>query len=172
MAETRYARQCVLATTRGQVIRECGVTRTNINMSDVYTRLIQSAGRFAESYASDLLYDIGAVEDLISRPPDPDDFNGAESLDYYMAAGIRESGVDGNDFLMDHLRKSVSPPFGYTDVRSRYRKVLCVHVKFTPAAVEVSLDNVTDHLGTLAESDKTPEASQANQARQEGSESA
>lgn len=59
--------------------------RTTINMSSIYTKLIQEAGRFCDAYASDLLYDINAIEECIERQ---------KSTTIYIA--FRRHGVDGN----------------------------------------------------------------------------
>lgn len=49
-------------------IEECGWTYHDgclINMSTIYTRLIQEAGRYCEAYASDIIYDIESVKKAI-----------------------------------------------------------------------------------------------------------
>lgn len=154
-AENQTPDRCVLASTTGQAIYSGYPHRTNINMSDVYTRLIQDAGRFAESYASDLLYDIDAMRDLLSALPEDDDFDGRDRLDYYIAVGIRESGVDGNQFVMSRLEQSAAASFGhYANPRAAYRKLLCVHVTFTKDHVAAKLVDVTDHVLSIEQADK------------------
>lgn len=62
--------------------------KTNINMSNLYTKLIQEAGRFCDCYASDLIYDIDAIREAIDNH---------KSRKFYM--GFRESGIDHNSFI-------------------------------------------------------------------------
>lgn len=154
-AETQTPERSVLASTSGQAIYFEYPHRTNVNMSDVYTRLIQDAGRFAESYASDLLYDIDAIRDLLSALPEDADFGGRDRLDYYIAVGIRENGVDGNQFVMSRLEQSAAASFGhYANPRTAYRKLLCVHVTFTKDHVSAKLVDVTDHVLSIEQADK------------------
>lgn len=55
----------------------------SINMSSLYTRLIQEAGRYCECFASDIIYDIESVEKAIEN---------RESCEFVFA--FREYGVN------------------------------------------------------------------------------
>ena len=65
---------------------------TLINYSDIFTELIQAAGNLCEQYASDLFYDLKAIEESIVK---------LENTVYYI--GFRELGVDGNSFVKCRL---------------------------------------------------------------------
>lgn len=62
--------------------------KTEINMSSIYTKLIQEAGRFCDAYASDLLYDIDAIEKLLDE---------GESETVWIA--FRDMGVDSWSYI-------------------------------------------------------------------------
>lgn len=62
--------------------------KTEINMSSIYTKLIQEAGRYCDFYASDLLFDIDKIHQIIQS---------GESGTVYI--GFRDSGVDGNTYI-------------------------------------------------------------------------
>lgn len=62
--------------------------KNTINMSSIYTKLIQEAGRFCDAYASDLLYDINTIEAYIEKQ---------KSTTRYIA--FRRHGVDGNSSI-------------------------------------------------------------------------
>ena len=74
------------------------------NTADIFTRLIQEAGRWCESYASDLLVDIDSVKDAI-RPEavwsDRLDFaKDAEGKGYLeFMFGFRRCGVDHKAYI-------------------------------------------------------------------------
>ena len=78
--------------------------KTTINMSSIYTKLIQEAGRFCDAYASDLLYDINAIEECIERQ---------KSTTKYIA--FRRHGVDGNSFI------EVRTPYEIAEYRAIYQ---------------------------------------------------
>lgn len=62
--------------------------RNEINMSSIYTKLIQDAGRYCENFASDLLYDIDRIKNIIK--------SGKSGTAYI---GFRDNGVDGNEYI-------------------------------------------------------------------------
>lgn len=77
--------------TRGTAITAEGYVYQNkaeINMSSIYTKLIQEAGRFCDAYASDLIIEIDSVRKAIEC---------YESKDFYF--GFRDMGVDHNAFI-------------------------------------------------------------------------
>lgn len=78
--------------------------KTTINMSSIYTKLIQEAGRFCDAYASDLLYDINTIEKCIERQ---------KSTTRYIA--FRRHGVDGNSSI------EVRTPYEIAEYRAIYQ---------------------------------------------------
>lgn len=62
----------------------------NLNISDVYTRMIQEAGK-CDNYASDILHDIEDLKERIEKMP----VNGNDR----MYIGYRDMGTDGNVYL-------------------------------------------------------------------------
>ena len=68
-----------------------------INYSDILTRLIFLAGRFCESYASDLfIHWTSIVQKLNDR-----NYTGEK-----LVLGFRESGVDSNDWVVKHYNET------------------------------------------------------------------
>ena len=78
--------------------------KTTINLSSIYTKLIQEAGRFCDVYASDLLYDINTIEECIERQ---------KSTTRYIA--FRRHGVDGNNSI------KVKTPYEIAEYRAIYQ---------------------------------------------------
>ena len=78
--------------------------KTTINMSSIYTKLIQEAGRFCDAYASDLLYDINTIESYIEHQ---------KSTTRYIA--FRRHGVDGNNSI------KVRTPYEIAEYRAIYQ---------------------------------------------------
>ena len=85
--------------------------KTEINMSSIYTKLIQEAGRYCDFYASDLLFDIDKIHQIIQS---------GESGTVYI--GFRDSGVDGNQYI------SVKEP---SAISSEYHAIYRVEIKQT-----------------------------------------
>lgn len=72
------------------------------NLSSEYTTLIQAAGRFCECYASDILYDIRAVEKDLE---DPIAFlNGETDARKQYLFGFRKDGVDHKEFVLSKIQ--------------------------------------------------------------------
>ena len=81
-----------------------------INYSSVLTRLIQEAGRYCESYASELFLDWKQIDKEIEEG----------TIDTRTALfGFRESGVDHTDFVMS--RASESPDLFEYNYRSIWK---------------------------------------------------
>lgn len=70
--------------------------RWEINMSSIYTYLIHRVGRYTENYASDLIYEIDAINKALK---DWDELDGKTFL-----IGIRYDGVDGNSSIAAKIR--------------------------------------------------------------------
>lgn len=67
----------------------------NLNISGIFSELIQAAGMGCENYASDLFYDLTAIFSAIQF---------AEEKVFYI--GIRTSGVDGESFIRNRLDRN------------------------------------------------------------------
>lgn len=74
---------------------------TDLNTSSILTRLIQEAGRWCKSYASDLLIDWISVDEAIRN-------NGLESGSHLF--GFRENGVDGERFILSRYNGNSPAP--------------------------------------------------------------
>lgn len=66
----------------------------NLNISSIFSELIQAAGMGCESFASDLFYDLTAINNAIES---------AEEKVFYI--GIRIYGVDGASFIRSRLNR-------------------------------------------------------------------
>lgn len=64
----------------------------NINYSDIFTELIKTAGEVCEHYASDLFYDLKAVDNYIENLTDEENTN-------TRLIAFRKFGVDGDTFI-------------------------------------------------------------------------
>lgn len=62
-----------------------------INYSSILTELIQAAGRWCESYASDLFIDWQTVDQILQKPHE----DGRETFMF----GFRQMGVDSNTYV-------------------------------------------------------------------------
>lgn len=82
----------------------------NPNMSSIYTKLVQTAGRYCERFASDIIIDIDCVKDAIESQ---------ESKDFYF--GFRSNGVDHNPYI-ENQDSMILPYY--------YHKVLKLEIKF------------------------------------------
>lgn len=118
-----------------------------INMSSIYTRLIQETGRFVERFASDLLLDIEHLKDVMEkvRP-------GTAQI---VAIGCRRDGVDGNAFIIQRLRdtrRCISDPFVYME--HVYRRLFLIKIeKDDNDATCVTLYDATNELHKLSPGD-------------------
>ena len=122
------------------------------NLSAIYTKLIQDVGRFAEHYASDMLYSIHYIDTLCNSI-----YPIEECIDEIYVFGIRKSGVDGNGFLMSRLTEGITPYNPYLKTEQVYRKVLAVRVLIRQVdgqpKVHCQLKNITSSLYKPAEED-------------------
>lgn len=80
-----------------------GKITTNLNYSDIFSELIQAAGMGCEYFASDLFYDLVAIRDAVEN---------LESRVFFI--GIRNSGVDGNNFIKSRLKDN---PYTYEYIK-------------------------------------------------------
>lgn len=101
--------------------------KTEINMSSIYSKLIQEAGRYCDRFASDLLYDIQSIEHHLEAQK-------SETL--YI--GFRRYGVDNNAYIATKIPQELD---------STYRVIYSVKIDFEPdeyylAKVQVTLNEV------------------------------
>ena len=97
---------------------------TDVNTSSIATILIQHIGRFCEHYASDFLITWKSVENCISTLPS----NNHTTTQDIFTFGIRENGVDGNDFLIERLKEWHNNMQPYR-ANEFYRKIFALEVK-------------------------------------------
>lgn len=83
---------------------------TEINYSSILSRLIQEAGRWCKSYASDLFIDWRSIDEAIRN-------DGLESGSHLF--GFRESGVDGERFILSRYAHRAD----YGDAGLEYRSI-------------------------------------------------
>ena len=72
----------------------------NCNFSSEWSRLINEAGRWCESYASDILIDFESIKAYLERLK-----NGEESEGREFWFGFRQSGVDGLSFIKSRTER-------------------------------------------------------------------
>ena len=107
-----------------RVISECGRAADTwdgkcweINTSSILTKLIQTAGRFCENYASDLFIDWKYIEESLENP----DYEGGRYL-----FGFRQNGVDGNTFILSRYNNDGKY------AKYEYRAMYALDVTITP----------------------------------------
>lgn len=131
----------------------------NINLSNIYSKLIEETGRWTERYGSDLIISIDALRrefDAIRHDPD------FESKSTIHAFGIRRDGVDGNLFLMSRLYESSRAKISeYVNVDANYRKILLLEMDyaaedgyFNSIRVTATLRDATTSFLRIEEDDK------------------
>lgn len=97
-------------------------TSVNINISSIIDTVITNAGRFCERYASDILFDLNYINDIIKN------YNPNQPEEYIICFGIRRDGVDGNEFLKSRLKNDFRN--NLYRINEYYRKILAVHISF------------------------------------------
>lgn len=98
-------------------------TDFSLNLSSIQTALIQITGRFCEHYASDLMCTFWNLDPFLNGA------NRNKSDRWTIGVGIRESGVDGNTYIMSRLKRTVSGPFDYVNTKQDYRKILAIDIR-------------------------------------------
>ena len=93
---------------------------STVNMSDIWTTLIQNTGRFCERYASDIVIDINMIQDDLRN------LNNVNEYENIYAIGIRKEGVDGNAFLTHRLKDAYKMNHLYATCYDYYRKIFVV----------------------------------------------
>ena len=94
-----------------------GEYKVDMNMSEIYSILIQEAGRWCESYASDLLVDIDTVKFALNYPAKWNEMrqyekgeNGVERVSFRF--GFRANGVDHREYI-DYAMKNEHEKYHY-----------------------------------------------------------
>lgn len=121
-----------------------GQDAKNINMSSIYSKLIQDAGRWTVDYASDILYDIEEIADYIKNPTDKI---------AYFPIGIRRNGVDGYNFIISRLLNTRSGLYPYVYPENVYNALLSVKIINEPGKLTVELWDIFHELNKIHESD-------------------
>lgn len=121
-----------------------GQNAKNINMSSIYSRLIQEAGRWTINYASDLLYNIKDIAEYIKNPTDEV---------AYFPIGVRRNGVDGYNFIINRLLDTRSGLYPYVYPENVYNALLSVKIINEPGKITVELWDIFHELNTIHESD-------------------
>lgn len=86
----------------------------SINMADIYSQLIATAGRYCKRFSSDILYSIKAIQNAI--------VSGIEQhSDFYFA--FRENGVDSDEFIECRLAQ---------DSTYQYKSMWKLELQITP----------------------------------------
>lgn len=98
--------------------------KADISISDIFSFLIKEVGTKVTNYASDIYYDLRMIDESIKQ---------LKSDNFLI--GLRESGVDGNDFIK--MREERPDIYG-----SPYINIYSVDVK-------VSKDEIVVVLGTV-----------------------
>jgi len=107
----------------GYMATEHGMTA--INMSSIYTKIIQDVGRFAERFASDVLYELENIRSLCENA-----YPLEQDIDEIFVMGIQKDGVDGNNSLMNKLVQTQRGPLdSYVYAELAYRRILAVRVQ-------------------------------------------
>ena len=129
----------------------------SMNASSIQTKLIQLVGRFCESYASDLLITLSDLQPFISQDKLPP-FDAEKPHRWIIGVGIRELGVDGNNFILSRLKETQLPGHEYVFPHHQYRKVLALEItdEYDKTAVtrKIKLVNITNDLYKIAPEDK------------------
>ena len=99
-----------------------------VNYSSILTRLIQEAGRFCEQFASDLFIDWKSIEKQIDC---------ADVLDLVFLFGFRQSGVDGNSFILSRYNSGA-----YRCPEAEYRSMWRLDITADGDEIEMILGRV------------------------------
>lgn len=84
--------------------------KIEVSLSSIFTRIIQEAGRWCESYASDVLIDIDSVKNCLKLNAEEwkddshyeRDENGNDML--HFAFGFRQGGVDHKEWIIENQK--------------------------------------------------------------------
>lgn len=106
--------------------KELSSSPGQMNVTSILTAAMQIAGRFAERYVSDLLYELDRIRTLVG-----DGYVLDRDFDEIIVMAVRKDGVDGESFFLSRLEKTLHPmgfqakPWEmYTSPETIYRRVL------------------------------------------------
>ena len=106
--------------------KELSSSPGQMNVTSILTAAMQIAGRFAERYVSDLLYELDRIRTLVG-----DGYVLDRDFDEIIVKAVRKDGVDGESFFLSRLEKTLHPmgfqakPWEmYTSPETIYRRVL------------------------------------------------
>lgn len=141
--------------TKGQL--DIASSMGEVNTSSIATKLIQAVGRYCDNYASDFLITWKSFEECLNA-----EYKG-ETRDVF-AFGIRQLGVDGNDYIVTRMREWDKGFYPYDMASLYYRKVLAVEIHRAPYSLfpneimtTVTLKDITGNL-KLSDLDKDTNA--------------
>lgn len=111
-------------------------TGVSPNLSRIFTILIQATGQYCENYASDILYDIARIKETIAN------INTQTDSTEYELVGIRQNGVDGNEYIKSRFYDSDIGIIGM------YHKVFAIKLEFNASTATLTCDlkNITSAL--------------------------
>ena len=101
--------------------------KAELNMSDIFTRLIQEAGRWCESYASDVLFDIDSIRKYLD--------NIIPNAEKTWRFGFRRNGVDHAEWVHANCENEARKYYYY---RSIYR----LTVKTSDTGIKAELTRI------------------------------
>lgn len=110
----------ILSKEKGQYVQDTSYPypwHWYINLTSIQTILIQLTGRFTDNWASDILYVIKQMHDIVDTMT-PSDIREKQPI---LWAGIRRNGVDQIDRL--EYREQQTPNVQYYDY---YRRILAI----------------------------------------------
>lgn len=132
----------------------------NCNISSILTKIVQDVGRFSESYSSDALYGMRHLQDLAGQSYHVEP---GRNFDEIFLFGIRQSGVDHGDYVMQTLAKNGDAWSGYVYPERNYRRILAVRARarydeaYHADEVDFSLRDITHGFHRLDPADLTKE---------------
>ena len=91
----------------------------DINPSSILTKLIQEAGRWCRSFASDLFIDWRRVDQMLRGEIPPET--------QYLLFGVRENGVDHTEYILARYNNEAM----YGTPRLEYRAIWLLHIEVT-----------------------------------------
>lgn len=129
-----------------------------VNLSNILTYIIQVVGRFAERFASDVLFQLDDIQTLVNECTE---LKPGTTIDKIITIGVRRNGVDHDNFIM-HRIANTQPnfnlsPFVYPEYV--YRAILACRVVITqkdgtPAPyVECTLRSIMDNITKIDDHD-------------------
>ena len=101
-----------------------------INLSSEFSFLIKEAAKCLY-YASDILYDINSLNELIE--------SGEEGIEFY---GFREMGVDHTAFINGRINDVAS----YGDIHKVYRRIIAIEVKHNTEWYDNGIEVITSEV--------------------------